>query len=185
MNITYTPGDRVITPDGPGVVTEPPYLMSSGWTVPVRHDTPVSASGEIRYSVDEVSAEPTKETPVNNDYAPGVIAARAINAHPWLSATYPELEDTDLLITPPWPAVVGDEAPGHIEGRITWEVRPNGNVIYATAIAYEGGPDGTVEQEWTATFSPARPLVWLDLARHVAGLVAQLHRIAHSDAVSV
>lgn len=61
MNTTYTPGDRVTTPDGPGVVTEEPFLMSSGWTVPVKHDAPVSASGEIRYGIDEVSAEPAEE----------------------------------------------------------------------------------------------------------------------------
>lgn len=55
MNDTYTPGDRVTTPDGPGTVEEAPALMSSGWTVAVTHDTPVSASGGVRYRLDEIS----------------------------------------------------------------------------------------------------------------------------------
>ncbi|MFC9089020.1 hypothetical protein [Nocardiopsis dassonvillei] len=55
---TFAPGDRVITPDGPGIVTEEPFLMSSGWTVPVKLDDPtVSASGEIRYGIDDISTE--------------------------------------------------------------------------------------------------------------------------------
>jgi hypothetical protein len=113
------------------------------------------------------------EDPVNRNYTPGTIAARAINAHPWLSAVYPELEDADLLISPPYPSQVHDEPSGHIEGCATWNTTGDGTVNYHIALAYEG-PDGTVEDEVTAEISPG-PLAWLDLARSVAELMDRLH----------
>lgn len=108
----------------------------------------------------------------------GLTAARAINAHPWLDAVYPELEDTDLLISPPWPAPVGDRPGGYIEGRATWNHTSGGTVAYQVVLAYEG-PDGTVEDEITAEITPG-PLAWLDLARPVAELMDRLHTAAHT-----
>lgn len=113
-------------------------------------------------------------------YTPGTIAARAINAHPWLSAVYPELEDTDVLISPPYPAPVGDRPGGYIEGRATWNTTSSGTVNYRVALAYEG-PDGTVEDEITVEIVPG-PLAWLDLARPVAELMDRLHTDAHAFA---
>lgn len=109
----------------------------------------------------------------------GFIAARAVNAHPWLDATYPDHDDTDLAITPPYPAKYDDRPTGHIEGRITWKPLDNGNVIYSGAIAYEG--TWTVEHEFLHTIDPNRALAWLDLARTLAEQVEQLDRIAHEQ----
>lgn len=114
---------------------------------------------------------------MNANYIPGTIAARAINAHPWLSAVYPELEDTDLLISRPYPSQVHDEPSGYIEGRATWNHTSSGTVNYLIALSYEG-PDGTVEDEITVEITPG-PLAWLDLARPVAELMGRLWTDAH------
>lgn len=117
---------------------------------------------------------------MNANHAPGTIAARAVNAHPWLSAVYPEHDDTDLLIAPPYPATVADEPSGYVEGRATWNTTSHGTVNYLVVLAYEG-PDGTVEDEITVEITPG-PLAWLDLARPVAELMDRLHAEAHADA---
>lgn len=124
---------------------------------------------------------PHKENHVNTTPAART-AARAINAHPWLSAVYPEIEDTDLLITPPYPSQVDDTAHGHIEGRATWHHNADGTVTYHVAIAYEGR-GGTAEDETTAVIDPLTPLAWVDLARTVAELVDQLDRELTADAI--
>lgn len=113
----------------------------------------------------------------------GFIAARAVNAHPWLDATYPDHDDTDLAITPPYPAKYDDRPTGHIEGRITWKPLDNGNVIYSGAIAYEGTYGITVENDIEAVIDPLAPLAWLDLARAVAELVDQLDRELTAEAI--
>ena len=183
MTNTFTPGTRVNTPDGAGVVTEAPFLMSSGWTVSVEHDVPVSASGGLRYRLDEITEHAPTTTPQDDtDEAAtpdfGLTAARAINAHPWLSAVYPEAEDTDLLISPPWPTKLHDELRGYVEGRATWNARPDGTVHYRVALAYEPRNGVTVEDEVTAEITPG-PLAWLDLARPIAELMERLHAEAH------
>ena len=126
---------------------------------------------------------------------PGTIAARAINAHPWLDAVYPELDDTDLLISPPWPAECSDRPGGHIEGRATWNTTSTGAVNYHITLAYEG-PDGTVEDETTVEIDPLEhdirfvednwenPLAWLELARPVAELMGRLHAEAHAGVLA-
>ena len=114
---------------------------------------------------------------------PGTIAARAINAHPWLDAVYPELDDTDLLISPPWPAECSDRPGGHIEGRATWNTTSTGTVTYHITLAYEG-PDGTVEDETTVEIDPLAPLAWLELARPVAELMGRLHAEAHAGVLA-
>lgn len=120
--------------------------------------------------------------PEEPDPAPsvtGLIAARAVNAHPWLSTTYPGPDDTESAITPANPAEHYDTPTGHIEGRILWQVRPNGNVIYAGTIAYEGA--WSVEREFLLTVDPTRPLAWVDLTRCISELVNTLARLAHED----
>ncbi|WP_433701816.1 hypothetical protein [Nocardiopsis sp. CA-288880] len=116
---------------------------------------------------------------MNANYIPGSIAARAVNAHPWLSAVYPEIEDTDLLISRPYPSQVDDEPSGYVEGRATWNLTSDGTVNYQITLAYEG-PDGTVEDETTVEITPG-PLAWLDLARPVAELMDRLHTDAHTN----
>lgn len=104
---------------------------------------------------------------------PGTIAARAINAHPWLDAVYPELDDTDLLISPPWPAERSDRPGGHIEGRATWNTTSTGTVNYHIALALEPLDGDTVEDQSSIT-APAWELAWVDLARHIAAKLAEL-----------
>lgn len=114
---------------------------------------------------------------------PGAIAARAINAHPWLSAVYPEIEDTDLLISRPYPSEVHDEPSGHIEGEATWNHNTDGTITYRVAISYEGTHSITVEDAAEAVIDPLTPLAWLDLARTVAELMIRLDRELTSEAI--
>lgn len=167
MNTTYAPGTRVTTPDGPGVVVED--STESPWTALISLDTPTFTYRRFRF--DELTRTP-KEKP-ETVCTPGLIAARAINAHPWLDVVYPEYEDTDLLISPPWPGKAGDRLSGHVEGRATWNHTASGAVAYQVVLAYEG-PDGTVEDEVIVEIDPLAPLAWLDLARPVAELMARL-----------
>lgn len=130
--------------------------------------------------VDEPITYVEPEEPEPAPDVAALTAARAVNAHPWLSAVTPDPDDADadLLITPPYPANTLDRPDGHIEGRITWEKFPNGNALYTIALAYEG-PAGTVEQAWGHTVNPANPMGWLNLARSVAELVNHLDRLTH------
>lgn len=57
MTTTYAPGARVTAPHGPGTIAEEPVLMASGWTVRVDLDTPATASGHARYTLDEITPE--------------------------------------------------------------------------------------------------------------------------------
>lgn len=111
-------------------------------------------------------------------YSPGFTAARAVNAHPWLDATYPEPDETELLITPPWPALHQDQSGSYIEGCITWRDATAGGVHeFTVELVYEG-PDGDLRDEFTLPVD-AGPMAWLELARPIAeslhGLHAQVH----------
>lgn len=172
MNTTYTPGTRVNTPDGPGVVVTE--------NTPSLHTALVSLENTPRITYRRYPFGELTRTPKTNpapDVTPGLTAARAINAHPWLSAVNPEEEDTDLLISPPWPAKTGDSLSGYVEGRATWNTTSDGTIAYLVTLAYEG-PDGTVEDEVSVEITPG-PLAWLDLARPVAELMNRLHTEAH------
>lgn len=111
----------------------------------------------------------------------GITAARAINAHPWLSAVTPDPDDadTDLLISRAYNP--GDEPLGHVEGRITWNPTSDGTVNYQVTLVYEGS-GGTVEDEVTVEITPG-PLAWLDLARPVAELMDRLDRELTAEAI--
>lgn len=129
--------------------------------------------------VDEPITFVEPEEPDPTPSVAGLIAARAVNAHPWLSTTYPDPDDTETAITPATPGSPYDSPTGHIEGRITWEVLPTGNVIYAGVIVYEGV--WAVEREFLLTVDPAQPLAWVDLTRSISELTDTLARLAHED----
>lgn len=110
---------------------------------------------------------------------PELTAMRGVNAHPWLSATAPELGETDLVIVPPDPAPQ-DRPSGHVEGHMTWNHTSTGTVAYLVALGYEG-PDGTVEEQITVRVDPLDPLAWTALAYNIAKLMHRVHTLAHLD----
>ena len=115
----------------------------------------------------------------------GITAARAINAHPWLSAVTPDPDDadTDLLISRAYNP--GDEPSGYVEGRITWNPTGDGTVTYLITLAYEPRDgDATTEDQLEATIDPSTPFGWLDLARTVAVLATELMGGLHAPATT-
>lgn len=125
--------------------------------------------------VDEPITYVEPEEPEPAPDVAALTAARAVNAHPWLSAVTPDPDDADadLLITPPYPANTLDRPDGHIEGRITWNHTSTGSVVYHVALAYEPLGGVTVEDETTAEVGTGA-LAWLDLARPIAALMEDL-----------